>query len=77
MICSGKNVKHHTLCGGCTDLNPEPFGRQANAFPTKPAAFPNAHSCDDSIRPYWDKYTLLMRLASKGWPRALALQGSR
>jgi hypothetical protein len=45
---------------GCTDSNPEPSGRQANAFPripTKPAAFPDAHSCDDSIRPYWDIYT--------------------
>ncbi len=49
MICSGKNVKHHTQCAGCTDSNPEPSGMSDNAFPTKPAAFPNAHSCDDSI----------------------------
>ena len=49
MICSGKNVKHHSNFGECKDSNPKPFESQANAFPTKPAAFPNAHSCDDSI----------------------------
>ncbi len=32
-----------------TDSNPEHFGRQANAFPTKPAAFLGAHNCDDLI----------------------------
>jgi hypothetical protein len=46
----------------------------SNAFPTKPAASLDAHSCNDSIRPYWDIYT---RLASKGWPRARVVQGSR
>ncbi len=57
MICSGKNAKRNTYCGGCTDSYPGPSGSRANAFPTKPAAFPDAHSCDDSSRPYWDIYT--------------------
>ncbi len=30
-----------------------------------------------SIRPYWDIYTRQIRLASKDWPRARAVQGSR
>ncbi len=66
MICLGKKVKQHTLKGGCTDSNPGPSDRRTNAFPTKPAASPDALSCDESIRPYWDIYTRQIRLASKG-----------
>ncbi len=44
---------------GCTDLNPEPSDRLSDAFTTKPAAFLDADSCDDSILsigPHWDIY---------------------
>jgi hypothetical protein len=72
-----KKGKHHTSWGGCTDSNPGPSDGLTNAFPTKPSASPDAHSCDDSNRSYQEKYTRHIRLASKGWPRALAVQGSR
>ncbi len=56
------------LTGGPTD---------SNAIPTKPTSSPDAHSCDDSIRPYWDIYTRQIRLASRSWSRAQVVQGSR
>jgi hypothetical protein len=62
---------------GVRRLEPWRSGRLANAFPTNPVAFPVAHSCDDTIRSYWDMYTYQIKLASKDWPRALAVQGSR
>ncbi len=58
-------------------MNPGPSNKLVNTFPTKPAASPDARSCDDSIRPYWDIYTRQIRLASKGWPRARVVQGSK
>ncbi len=43
----------------------------------KPVASQDAHSSDDSIRPWWDIYTRQIRLASKGWPKARVVQDSR
>jgi hypothetical protein len=58
-------------------LNPGPYDRRSNAFPTNLSAPPDAHSCDDSILPYLDIYTKQKRLPCKGWPRASVVQGSR
>ncbi len=57
-------------------MNPGPSDGWSDAFPTKPASL-DAHSGDDSIKPYWDIYTRPIRLASKGCPRAHVVQGSR
>ncbi len=52
MICLGQKSKMPYIMRGVHRLYPEPCDRQCNAFPTKPVASREAHSCDDSIRPY-------------------------